>query len=272
MKTKLLFILAFILMSNAGAHAQCTLQNKAFKSGETLQYKLFFNWKFVWINAGTATMNTVQTTYNGKPAYKAHLITRTSKRLDKFFCMRDTLESYTTLDLVPLYYKKAAKEGGKYRLDEVWYSYPNGKTFIKQRYQNPKGKVTTEEHEKVDCIFDMMSMMVRARSFDPSNYQVGQKLHFLMADGNEINNETLIYRGKKKFKTEDTKITYRCLVFSFVEYEGKKEKEIITFYITDDDNHMPVRLDMYLKFGVAKAYLTTSSGLRNAQTSIIAPK
>ena len=68
---------------------------------------------------------------------------------------------------------------------------------------------------------------------------------------------------------KSTGITYRCLVFSFVEYPGGKEKEIITFYISDDENHIPVRLDMFLRFGVAKAYLRKSSGLRHECTSIV---
>ena len=53
------------------------------------------------------------------------------------------------------------------------------------------------------------------------------------------------------------------------ESEKEKEKEIITFYITDDANHIPVRLDMFLKFGTAKAYLKNYQGLRNSMTSVI---
>ena len=112
-------------------------------------------------------------------------------------------------------------------------------------------------------------MMLRARSFKADDFSVGQKLVFPMADGRKVEPTTLIYRGKKNFKMDSTGTTYRCLVFSFVEYKGKKEKEIITFYITDDDNHMPVRLDMFLKFGVAKAYLSNAKGVKNPETSII---
>ena len=39
----------------------------------------------------------------------------------------------------------------------------------------------------------------------------------------------------------------------------------MTFYVTDDDNHIPVRLDMYLNFGSAKAFLIGARGLRNPQ-------
>ena len=37
--------------------------------------------------------------------------------------------------------------------------------------------------------------------------------------------------------------------------------------MTDDDNHMPVRLDMNLSFGSAKAYLRSYKGLRNDVSS-----
>ena len=42
-----------------------------------------------------------------------------------------------------------------------------------------------------------------------------------------------------------------------MEYKKGKEKEVITFYITDDKNHLPVRLDLYLNFGSAKAFLSS---------------
>ena len=90
-----------------------------------------------------------------------------------------------------------------------------------------------------------------------------------MVDGRNVEPQQLVYRGIKKFTTEETKITYRCMVFSFVEKKGKKEKEVITFYVTDDENHLPVRLDMFLKFGVAKAFMKYAEGVRNPQTSII---
>lgn len=106
-------------------------------------------------------------------------------------------------------------------------------------------------------------MLLRARSFRAEDFQVGEKLHLPMADGHKVEDVTLIYRGRENFQMRSNGKNYRCLVFSFVEYPDGEEKEIITFYISDDMNHIPVRLDMYLRFGVAKAYLTDSKGLRH---------
>ena len=184
--------------------------------------------------------------------------------------MRDTLQSILSKDMRPCYYKKAANEGGRYYVDQVWYDYPDGQTVnLKQQYLSRKGNLSNTSYSSSDCIYDMMSIMLCARSQDASKLQKGDKLVYPMADGRRVENITLVYRGKENLRIRNSDVTYRCLVFSFVEYKGKKEIEIITFYITDDANHMPVRLDMFLKFGVAKAYLSRARGLRNACTSII---
>lgn len=265
---KQLFIL-FTLLTALTVKAQCPLENKAFSAGENLNYQLYFNWKFIWIKAGTANLSITNEPYNGQEAYRCHLITRGSKRTDKFFMMRDTLLGYFTHTLEPLYYRKGALEGKRYNVDQVWYSYPSpGTVHLKQQFQNYRGEIRNHEYTSNECVFDMMSMLMRARSFDPEHYRDGQHLKFKMADGDDVTEETLIFRGRKKCKM-DNDITYNCLIFSFVEYEDKKEKEIVTFYITDDLNHMPVRLDLYLKFGTAKAFLTDHSPLRNPQTSIV---
>ena len=260
---RLIVIVFLAFPVSQAVHAQCTAENTAFSAGEELSYDLFFNWKFIWLNAGTATMKISPTQYKGTPAYRTYLITRTSDRLDRFFMMRDTIQCIVTQDMTPRYYKKGANEGGRYYVDEVWYSYAGGKTHLRQRYRKSDGVVTEKTYDSQGCIYDMMGMLLRARSFNVDNLRKGEKLHFPMADGHKVENITLIFRGRKDFKMKTTGITYPCLVFSFVEYPEGKEKEVITFYISDDKNHIPVRLDLFLRFGVAKAYLNKSKGLRH---------
>ncbi|MBQ8968682.1 MAG: DUF3108 domain-containing protein [Bacteroidaceae bacterium] len=252
-------------------HAQCPVENTAFQGGERLEYKLYFNWKFIWKTAGSATMTTKSVTRDGKVGYQSDLITRTQKIVDKWFCMRDTLRSVYTTDIVPLHYRKGANEGGKYRLNLINYTYNGGRTHLDMSYRHGDGRVTTAQHSTTECAYDMVSMMMRARSYRSSDFAVGQRIPLQLADGDRVKQETLVYRGIKKFTTEGKeKRTYRCLVFSYLERNSKgKEKEIITFYVTDDDNHIPVRLDMNLRFGTAKAYLTRATGLRNSETSIV---
>ena len=56
------------------ASAQCEAKNDAFQSGEHVMYDLYFNWKFVWVKAGLASLTTNATTYHSQPAYRINLL------------------------------------------------------------------------------------------------------------------------------------------------------------------------------------------------------
>ncbi len=256
-----------LTMAAATAHAQCPIENTAFQSGEFLYYDLHFNWKFVWFKVGTASMSTYKTTYNGQEAYCSNLITRSNKKLDKFFVLRDTLLTYCTPDIVPLYFRKGAHEGDRYYVDEIWYSYPNGNCHLKQHRIEHTGEHKDKESAYKDCIYDMMSIFLRARNFDASGFKDGDVIPMPISDAKRLSHSWLKYRGKETFEIEGTEEKFRCLVFSFIEREDGENHELIRFYVTDDANHIPVRLDMFLRFGSAKAFLKGYRGVRSPMTS-----
>lgn len=251
--------------------AQCTMKNEAFQSGEHVMYDLYFNWKFIWKKVGLASLTTNATTYHSQPAFRFNLLSVGSKKTDFFFKMRDTLTCYVSDKLEPLYFRKAAEEGNRYTVDEAWFSYQDGKSNVKQKRSWRDRAPQEMEYSDERCIFDMLSILAQARSYDPNTYKVGDKILFPMATGRKVEEQTLIYRGKEEIKANNDTI-YRCLVFSFVEYKKGKEKEVITFFVSDDKNHLPVRLDLYLNFGSAKAFLKSVRGNRYPMTSIVGKK
>jgi hypothetical protein len=113
----------------------------------------------------------------------------------------------------------------------------------------------------------MMSIYLRARNFDASTLKVGQKITLPIADGRHLQDTWLIYKCKETIEMKNGSAKYRCLDMSFMEREDGQTKEIIRFFVTDDANHIPVRLDMFLRFGSAKAYLTGMKGIRSPLTS-----
>ena len=54
--------------------------------------------------------------------------------------------------MAPLYYRKGAREGKRYTVDEVFYSYPNGKCKVKQHYMGNDGKHRWKERTYDDCV------------------------------------------------------------------------------------------------------------------------
>ena len=162
-------LLLLFFFTNAGA--QCEYKNTAFKSGEVLTYNLYFNWQFIWITVGTATMEVEDATYKGKKVYKGSLITRGNKRADKYFVMRDTLLCYTTHELVPMYFRKGALEGKRYTVDQVWYTYNDGLPTLRQHYRNKDGEVRKKTYKSDECVYAMMKLFLRARSFNPKGWK-----------------------------------------------------------------------------------------------------
>lgn len=254
---KLLYsiITAVALLLPGAASAQCTIKNEAFKGGESISYNLYFNWQFIWIKAGTASMSIKDTSYKGKPAYCTSLITKSSQRVDKMFMMRDTLLVYSTKDLAPLYYRKGAHEGKRYYVDEMWYTYPNGKCAVSLRHLHNNGTVTKENHTYNDCVYDMLNIFLRARNYSTAGWKKGYTIPVDIAGGTELTKARLYYRGRTTVKA-DNKKKYECEILSYEEKEDNKYKEIVRFFVTADKRHIPIRLDLNLRFGSAKAFLS----------------
>lgn len=258
-----------LVINPTNSQAQCGIENNAFQGGEFLAYDLYFNWKFVWLKVGSASMSTVKSVYKGQEAYRTSLITRGNNKLDGVFVMRDTLLSYCDKDLNPLYHRKGSLEGKRYYIDELWYSYPYNNCHVKMHRVDADGEVHWKEKEYKDCVYDMMSIFLRARNFDASNMKVGDVIPMPITDAKRLSNSWLKFRGKETYKIDGTKEKFRCLVFSFIEHDDGKNNELIRFYVTDDANHIPVRLDLFLSFGSAKVFLKSYKGVKNPITSKI---
>lgn len=265
---KLISLFVIVWIACTAANAQCAIKNQAIQAGEELVYNLKFNWKFVWVDAGTAKLNMETVTYKNKSCFKSTLLSVSNKRVDFFFKMRDTITTVTTQHIEPLYYRKGAEEGKRYTVDEAWFNYKKNKVVVDQKRKYRDGEIVTTQTEHDECAYDMLSILMKARSFSADSYKIGDKINFLMATGKKVEEQTLIYRGKEVVTAEHG-IKYRCLVFSLVEYPDGKEKEVITFFVTDDKNHLPIRLDLYLNFGSAKAFLSSVKGNRYELSSVV---
>lgn len=249
---------------------QCEVVNTAFKEGESVRYDLYFDWGIIWKKVGYATFTTEKTIYNGQSAYDIRLMAVGSKEADMLFKLRDSLQVYMTEHLEPLYYKKAAEEGSHYSVDEAWYSREDGVSKVHQLRTRPGVEdFTPQESDTEDsrCIYDMLSIIARARNFSDEHFTDGYRTTLPLATGRKVEDETLICLGNSTIKAKNGK-KYDCKGFSLYAFDKEGEKkEILRFYITDDANRLPIRIDFYLKIGSAKAYLKEVKGNAHPLTS-----
>ena len=107
----------------------------------------------------------------------------------------------------------------------------------------------------------MMSLLAYARTIDFSSMKEGQRLTFPVATGKRIEPQYLVYRGKTVMEN-DNDVKYNCITVSLVKIDSKgRERSIINFHVTDDENKLPILLDLTLNFGSAKAKLSSYRGL-----------
>lgn len=259
MKRLKIILLSLFALVSIGASAQ-GMTNTAFKSGERLTYNLYFNWKFVWIKAGSASYSTVLTRYKGKNAFRSALTANTNARADKFYVIRDKLMTYTTTNLIPLYYMKNTHEGKRRNLDEVHYSM-RGQYYAMRLHRRKTDGSNKYKNVTMKNAYDMLSIFMRARSWNPAHWSKGKKIAFHIVDGKNASPAYIQYLGKSNVSGDNGR-KYRCLKLSYFENEGKGYKRIATFYVTDDRNHIPVLIDLALKFGSAKAKVVSIRGNR----------
>lgn len=249
---------------------QCEVENTAFKEGESVRYDLYFDWGIIWKKVGYATFTTEKTVYEGQSAYDIRLMAVGSKEADMLFKLRDSLQVYMTERLEPLYYKKAAEEGSHYSVDEAWYKRENGVSKVHQLRTRPGVEDFTpleSDTEDSRCIYDMLSIIARARNFSAEHFMQGHQTTLPLATGRKVEEETLICLGDNTIKAKDGK-KYACKGFSLYAFDKDGDKkEILRFYITDDANRLPIRIDFYLKIGSAKAYLKEVKGNAHPLTS-----
>lgn len=261
MARRLIFRASFFIIAGLFFHVSAFSQNvnSILVDGESLDYTLRFNWKFIWINAGKASLQTHKTTYLGKTAYQTALIANTSKMADKIFLMRDTLETTVSTQLEPLLFQKRCIEGKDIVNEQVLFSMLNGQFRAQIKKTMDDGTIREAYELRETTIYDMVSLLQYVRSLDTGNLTKNSELTFYMAGGRRVDKLPLRYLGYDDIKSENG-IKYHCQVFSLVKTsigkKGKKtEEEVIRFFTTDDNRHIPIRIDLFLKFGVAKAIL-----------------
>lgn len=259
----LLLAMPMLLTHTAGAQNDfCGIKNISFKEGEKLVYKVYYNMGRLWVGAGTANFNVNLETFNGKKAYHIIADGNTLKSYEWFYKVRDRYETYIDAEtMLPMKFVRNVNEGG--------YKIYNNVTFN----QNIGQAVSTNGVFKVpNCIQDVLSAIFYARNIDFTKYKPGDKIPFSMFLDDEVFNLYVRYIGKERITTKYG--TFNTIKFSPLLIEGTifKGGEKMMVWVSDDNNHVPVRVDSPILVGSIKVDLVDYGNLRNPFTGLIKKK
>ncbi|MBQ9892557.1 MAG: DUF3108 domain-containing protein [Bacteroidales bacterium] len=257
MKTKLLAILCLLALSG-GAYAA----EYPFRSGETLDFRLMFKWGGIMQDVGAARVVLDSTVYAGTAVYHTEISARSSKFFDAFYKIREHFQSWFTVeDLTPLKFIRQTEEG-RWRAWNL-YRYDWDRNLINAEINLNKPSSTIMEVPVHQGVCDLPALVYRLRNMDFSSMEEGQKMMFTFAIDDDIFDIVMTYHGEQplKIRRMGTVMARRlsCTVVSGVMFEGSEE---LQFWLSADDNAIPVAFMAPLRVGAVWAWLRGCEGLK----------
>ena len=236
----------------------CGIRNTAFTAGEAITMKVYYSTMGAYVGAGEATFTTTLERFNGKAVYHCIGLGKSYSFFDNFFKVRDRYESYIdTATLLPYKFIRNIDEGGYKKYNNVTFN------------QNENTAVSTNGVFKItDCMQDVVSAVYYARNINFNKYKPGDKIPFDMFLDDEIYHLYIRYIGKEKIKTRYGKfssIKFRPLLVKGTIFEGGEK---MTAWVSDDPNHLLLRVESPISVGSIKVDMMGYSNLRYPLTSL----
>lgn len=262
MKKGLLFVLLVFLLSWKPIEAGdefCGIHNTAFYAGENISYNVFYAVMGIYVNAGSANFIITQDHVGNRPAYHVVGTGSSNPSYDWIFKVRDRYETYIdTASMQPLKFIRDINEGGFKKYENV--------TFNNQT----NTAITTNGVFKVpDCVQDVLSSVYYARNINFDKYKPEDKIPFTMFLDNEVYNLYIKYLGKETIKTKYGKfkaIKFKPLLVKGTMFEGGEK---MTVWVSDDMNHIPLRIESPIVVGSVKVDMMQYRNLRYPLSSMI---
>ncbi|MBS1733722.1 MAG: DUF3108 domain-containing protein [Bacteroidetes bacterium] len=230
----------------------CGIKNTAYKEGEVVTFKVYYSWLGAYIGAGEATFTTTLERFNGKPVYHHVGEGKTYSTFDNFFKVRDRYESYVdTASLLPYRFIRNIEEGSYKKYNNVSFN----QAVNTATSNNGVFPIT-------DCMQDVMSAVYYARNINFDKYKVDDKIPFDMFLDDEIFHLYIRYMGKEKVKTRYGRfnaIKIKPLLIKGTIFEGGEK---MTAWISDDPNHIILRVESPISVGSIKVDMMSYKNLR----------
>lgn len=262
MKKIVLFITLLVCLSwrpQSAGEEFCGIRNLAFQDGEKISFNVFYSVIGLYINAGTADFTISQEHINNKPVFHVVGSGSSNPSYDWIFKVRDRYESFIdTASLKPVKFIRDINEGGFKKYENITFNHQSNTA------------VTTNGVYKVPaCVQDVLSSIYYARNINFNKYREGDKIPFMMFLDNEVYNLYIKYLGKETIKTKYGKfnsIKFKPLLVKGTLFEGGEK---MTVWVSDDPNHIPLRIESPIVVGSVKVDMMQYRNLRYPLSSMI---
>jgi hypothetical protein len=173
--------------------------------------------------------------------------------------VRDRYESYIdTLHMQPMKFVRHIEEGNYKKQENI---------IFNQQLNTASG---AEGVYKIpNCIQDVVSSIYYLRNIDFNRYKPEDKIPFNLFLDNQVYNVYIKYLGKERVKTQFgtfNAIKFKPLLLKGTLFEGGEK---MTIWVTDDLNHIPVRIESSIIVGSIKADMMGFKSIRYPLSSLV---
>lgn len=250
----ILFVLptvAGLREANTGAFKMQT--TKPFKVGEEITYRVHYG----LVNAGEAKIKVQEmVTVNGKSAYHMVGTGQSTGMVDWVFPTTDRYETYMEQNtLLPVRFVRDVNENGYIIKRNIYFN--REKNYAKDLEFHKDYKFAQLPAD----VHDIFSAFYFARALNVTDIKVGDIIHIPVFLDHEIFPFKIKFVKREAVKTDYGKIM--CLKFVPVVQQGRvfKDEDDMYLWISDDANHVPIRIQSELLVGSIKIDLKEYKGL-----------
>ncbi len=255
MKTRISSLIIFLFIGMnvfAGNNDLRTVNNVAFKPGETLKFRIHYG----LISAGVATLEVKSDVKNfgGRDCYHFIGEGKSVGAFDWFFKVRDRYESVVDKQaMIPWMFTRRVNEGGYIINQNVTFNH------YTDSVKSDKAVISVPDNTQ-----DLISAFYFARTLDFANAKEGDIFEIPGYLDDAIFPMSVKYIGKEVVECD--KGTFRCLKLRPMLQEGRvfKDQEDMTIWVSDDANKIPIRVQTKILVGSIKMDLVDYSNLANA--------
>jgi hypothetical protein len=241
------------------------------QAGEELHYDIRYKYGIVDMKGGTAKYGLKATTFDREQALESTLSFRTNSFFDKIYRIRDTLRSYASVPgITPLYHIRNVNEGGSHLTEELR-MLKHGQSATEVSVKRIKeGEVRMDTVIRSDLPgYDLLNIFLFIRTLDYAQLRYEQSFTVATFLGEKKVNVLIKYQGQAVVRKSGT--GYKALRFA-VDVANEvftESKNAIEIWISDDKNHIPLKIKAKLKIGAAEANLSSHRNLLHPFSSAI---
>lgn len=244
----------------------CSVNNQAFRPGEELTYKLYYNWNFVWVAAGEVKFRVI----DQGDLYQLSAHGSTYKSYEWFYKVRDKYDTFVDKEtMLPVISIRDIQEG-KYRLyDKITFDRRDNIAESLRGKSIAEAKKTKYDIEP--CMHDILSIIYSARNVDFNNMQKGSKIPVNIFVDKETWPIKVTYLGRDSNKKIKGQGRFRAIQFSpkvggNFYFDDDTDMKV---WVTDDKNRIPLMIESPLSVGSVKAVLKDYKGLKHNMTAMV---